>query len=180
MKIDLEKVLDTYKKTYKFCVKIASDAKLNDKDLVRLKSILTLKGMTKCSEPEKLPLTACVLEFKRLEGFVGNIFKIDMEFEYPITPIMLIDEVSTTMNLGRAFISVRTFNDPYEEFQMDYNNYSNEDYLSLLVNDEIMSDIDPNDYYGDEYNKELVKALQTPEAKKYQKGFVEVKTKDEK
>ena len=172
MAIDLKKILDTMKKTYSFKVKLA--AEVDDSTLKGVDTILKLKGMTKRTKPEALPLAAAPTDFARLKGFFGTIYKFDMEFEYPITPNQIVNELSTQLGLDRAFIIVRTAESPLEQADENYLEYKDEDYVPVLLNDENLDNINPDDYYGDKYNEELVKALQSKEAKKYQQGFTEV------
>jgi hypothetical protein len=172
MAVDLKKILDTMKKTYSFKVKLA--AEVDDSTLKGVDTILKLKGMTKRTKPEALPLAAAPTDFARLKGFFGTIYKFDMEFEYPITPNQIVNELSTQLGLDRAFIIVRTAESPLEQADENYLEYKDEDYVPVLLNDENLDNINPDDYYGDKYNEELVKALQSKEAKKYQQGFTEV------
>ena len=172
MAVDLKKILDTMKKTYCFKVKLA--AEVDNEALKGLDTILTLKGMTKRTKPEALPLAAAPTDFPRLKGFFGTIYKFDMEFEYPITPNQIVNEISTQLGLDRAFIIVRTAESPLEQADANYLAYKDEDYVPILLNDENLDNINPEDMYGDKYNEELVKALQSKEAKKYQQHFEEV------
>lgn len=172
MAIDLKKILDTMKRTYSFKVKLAAEVK--DEDLKGLDTILKLKGMTSRTKPEALPLAAAPTDFARLKGFFGTIYKFDMEFEYPITPNQIVNEISTQLGLDRAFIIVRTAESPLEQADDNYLKYKDEDYVPILLNDENLDNINPEDMYGDKYNEELVKALQSKEAQKYQQHFEEV------
>lgn len=175
MAIDLKKVLQTMKKTHHFVVRIAMEE--GDKpNFSKAESILKGKGMINHSQPQSLPIGSCPLEFKRLKDFVGLVYKMDMEFEYPITPSELTNEICSLLNIDRAFVVVRTSENPYEVMEDNYLEYKDDDYVPQLIND-IKTDINPNDYYGDEYNKEFVKAVTSKEAKKYQKGFKEVDKK---
>ena len=97
-----------------------------------------------------------------------------MEFEYPITPNQIINEISTQLGLDRAFIIVRTAESPLEQADDNYLEYKDEDYVPILLNDKNLDNINPEDYYGDKYNDALVKALQSKEAQKYQQHFEEV------
>lgn len=172
MAIDLKKILDTMKKTYSFKVKLAADVK--ELDFKNLDTILKLKGMTSRTNPEALPLASAPTDFARLKGFFGTIYKMDMEFEYPITENQIKNEICTLLNIDRAFVIVRTAESPLEKMDDDYLEYKDEDYVPILLNDENLDNINPEDYYGDKYNDALVKALQSKEAKKHQQGFTEV------
>ena len=175
MAMDLKSILETMKKTYSFRVKIAAD--ITDENLKNVDTILNVKGMTKRTKPEALPLASTPYDFPRLQGFFGTIYKFEMDFEYPITPSQIVNELSTQLGLDRAYIVVRNIDAPVEQYESTYLEYKDVDYISQLVQDEIDNKINPNDYYGDEYNKDLVKALQSKEAKKHQQGFTELDKK---
>lgn len=170
MTIELKQVLATMKKTYPFVIKIASNTPVTNEQFKGFDTIMGVKGMIKRSKPNALPLAAAPTDFIRLKGFYGTIYRMEIEFEYPITENQIKNELCTFLNLDRAFIIVRTANSPLEEIDDNYLDYKDEDYVPVLLNDK-HDDINPNDYYGDEYNKELVKKLQSAEAKKYQQHF---------
>lgn len=173
MAIDLKKILDNMKKTYSFKIKIACD-EIKDYDFKKFDTIMKLKGMTKRTNPQALPLASAPTDFPRLKGFFGTIYKMDADFEYPITENQIKNELCSLLNIDRAFVIVRTAESPLEEIDDNYLEYKDEDYIPVLLNDDNLDNINPNDYYGNEYNKELVKTLQSKEAKKHQQGFKEV------
>lgn len=173
MAIDLKKVLDNMKKTYSFVVKIACDD-IKEYDFKCFDTIMTVKGMTKRTNPQSLPLASLPTDFPRLKGFYGTIYKMNIDFEYPVTENQIKNELCSLLNIDRAFVIVRTAESPLEEIDNNYLEYNEDDYIPVLLNDENLDNIDVNDYTGDEYNKELVKTLQSKEAKKYQQGFEEV------
>ena len=197
MTIDLKNVLETMKKPYGFRVKLACDIRpdacckmsvLMDEKGTKLQQaqenfkkatdiILKAKGMTKCTQLKEMPLVSQPMDFRRLQGFIGKIYTCDMEFEYPITPSELTNELCTLLNMDRAFVVVRTLENPYVQIDDDYLEYSEKDYIPSLIDDTAEETINVDMICGDEYNKELVKALQSKEAKKYQGSFKEVDTK---
>lgn len=172
---DLKSVLETMKKTYSFVVKVAFD--IDDKKFKEVDTILKAKGMIKRTSPKALPLIAQPLDFPRLKDYFGQIYKFEMDFEYPITPNQITNELVNALCIDRAFIIVRTAESPLEQYEEDYLKYKDEDYAAELLKDKEEELINANDYYGDEYNEELVKTLQSKEAKKYQQGFTEVDKK---
>lgn len=174
MTIDLKQVLASMKKTYPFVIKIASNEPITNERFKAFDTIMSVKGMIKRSKPSALPLAAAPTDFIRLKGFYGTIYRMEIEFEYPITENQIKNELCNFLCLDRGFIIVRTANSPLEEIDDNYLEYKDEDYVPVLLNDKQSSEINPNDYYGDEYNKELVKALQSSEAQKYQQHFEEV------
>jgi len=181
MALELKDILQTMKKTYGFVVRIACEDDFNKTygDRINvLKTILTGKGMTKMSEAKALPLSAQPFVFQRLEGFIGKYYIINIEFEYPITPTELTSEFTTLLNLNRAYIVVRTAENPFNKYETDYLKYNEEDYIPQLVAEEMPHDIKEEDLVGDDYNEQLVKKLQSKEAKKYQHQWAEVDKKD--
>ena len=57
-----------------------------------------------------------------------------MEFEYPITPTELTNEICTLLNINRAFVIVRTAENPFNKIEEDYLDYNEEDYLPTISN----------------------------------------------
>jgi hypothetical protein len=129
------------------------------------------------SKPEALPLSAAPTDFARLKGFFGTIYKFNMDFEYPITPNQIVNEISTQLGLDRAYIIVRTAESPLEQYQNDYLKYKDDNGDSILMDDSDKSEVNVDDLYGDVYNEELVKMLQSKEAKQYQNDWKEVNSK---
>lgn len=181
MALELKDILQTMKKTYGFVAKIACEGDFNEKygeKLETLKTILTGKGMTKMSAPKALPLSAQPFVFQRLEGFIGKYYQFELEFEYPITPTELTSEFTTLLGINRAFVVVRTAENPFNKYESDYLKYNENDYIPQLVAEEMPHNIKEEELVGDTYNKELVKTLQSKEAKKYQHTWKEVDKKD--
>lgn len=173
--MDLKKVLETMKKTYSFVIKVAAEIKAEDfKDL---DVILRLKGMSKRTNPESLNLASLPIDFPRLQDYYGRIYKILMDFDYPITENQIKTEICNAFGLSRAYVIVRTAESPLEQYQNDYLDYKDENGESILMDETDDSEIDVDNLYGDIYNEELVKTLQSKEAKKYQKSFKEVDPK---
>ena len=83
MPVSLEKVLLNYKKKYSFDVKIAVDGDKPSFDV--LDKILEGRGMVKRSSEKRLPIGSIPLCFQNLNGFTGQIYQYNMEFEYPIS-----------------------------------------------------------------------------------------------
>jgi len=173
--MELKNVLASMKKTYSFIVKIASEVKAEDfKDI---DVILQLKGMSKRTNPESLNLASLPIDFPRLKDYYGRIYKMQIDFDYPITENQLKNEICNGLCLDRSFVIVRTAESPLEKQQEDYLKYKDDNGDSILMDEDDKADFDVNDLYGDIYNEELVKTLMSKEAKKYQQGFKEVDPK---
>lgn len=74
MAMDLKSILETMKKTYSFRVKIAAD--ITDENLKNVDTILNVKGMTKRTKPEALPLASTPYDFPRLQGFLEQFINL--------------------------------------------------------------------------------------------------------
>ena len=180
MTLQLKDILQTMKKTYSFVVKIACEKTFEEycePNMKRLDTILTGKGMTKRTAPKALPLAAQPLAFQRLQGFVGTYYQWEMEFDYPVTPTELTAEICSILGISKAFVVVRTAENPFNKIEEDYLKYDEKDYIPQLITDEMPGKINEEDLVGDEYNKQLVKKLQSKEAKQYQQEFKEVDKK---
>lgn len=179
MTLQLKDILQTAKKTYGFVVKIACEGKFEDygSKIDTLKTILTGKGMTKMSEARALPLAAQPLAFQRLQGFLGTYYQFELEFEYPITPTEITAEICSILRVGRAFVIVRTAENPFNKIEDDYLKYDEKDYIPQMITDEMPNGVVTKDLVGDERNEQLVKKLQSKEAKEQQASFEEVDTK---
>lgn len=176
MVVDLKSVLETMKKTHSFVVKIAYNGSTSDieKCFTNVDVILKVKGMISRSKVKALPLAALPIDFPRLKDYYSQIFKLEMDFEYPITPNQITNELVLGLGLDRSNIIVRNAESPLEQYEEDYLKYKDEDYAPELLNDNKDLKIEKENLYGDEYNKAMVKALQSSEAKKYQQGFSEL------
>lgn len=173
--MELKNVLASMKKTYSFIVKIAAEVKASDfKDI---DVILQVKGMSKRTNPESLNLASLPIDFPRLKDYYGRIYKMQIDFDYPITENQLKNEICNGLCLDRAFVIVRTAESPLEQYENDYLKYKDNNGESILMDEDDKAEFDVNDLYGDIYNEELVKTLMSKEAKKYQNEFKEVDPK---
>ena len=173
--MELKDILASVKKTYSFIVKIASEVK--PADFKDIDVILQVTGMSKRTNPESLNLASLPLDFPRLKDYYGRIYKMQIDFDYPITENQLRTEICNGLCLDRAFVLVRTAESPLEQQQENYLKYKDDNGDSILMDDSNKSEINVDDLYGDVYNEELVKLLQSKEAKKYQNEFKEVDPK---
>lgn len=174
--MELKNILASVKKTYSFVVKIAAEVK--PEDFKDIDVILQVKGMSKRTNPEALNLASLPIDFPRLKDYYGRIYKMQIDFDYPITENQLRTEICNGLCLDRAFVIVRNAESPLEKQQEDYLKFKDDNGDSLLMdNNEDKADFDINDLYGDIYNEKMVKMLQSKEAKKYQNEFKEVDPK---
>lgn len=155
MAIDLGKYILENNKPQKFIVKIAQNV---DKSLIDyMKKMLEYKGMSNMTNFKEMPFQPNPIDFPRLKDFIGTIYKAEMEFDYPMTENLLKSEISNMLDLGFAYINVRLEESPLEEYIEDYLTIEDEKYENDLL-DKKFGNVDVSQWYGDEYNEELVKA----------------------
>jgi len=161
MAIDLKKYICEVSKTQKFIVKLA--AKPEEDKFNYMKKMLGFKGMSSISELKQLPFNPAPTDFPRLKGFIGEIYELEMEFEYPMTETLLRNEISNYLELGFAYIIVRTAESPLEEYADDYLTIDDKNYEDdLLVKK--FGDVNISDWFGEEHNKNIHKAIEDSEA----------------
>ena len=180
MTLQLKDILQNTKRTHSFVVKIACEKNWEEccePNMKRLETILTGKGMINKSSPKALPLSAQPLAFQRLQGFCGTYYQFEMEFEYPITPTELTAEICSILGIGKAYIVVRTAENPFNKIEDDYLKYDEKKYIPQLISDEMPNNVKEEELVGDSYNEKLVKKLQSKEAKDQQSSFKEVDKK---
>lgn len=180
MALELKDILQTMKKTYGFRVNVAcvDDEVCDTEKMKALDIILKAKGMTTRSNPKALPLSAQPIIFKRLTDFLGTYYTFEMDFEYPLTPSELTNEICTLLNIDRAFVVVRSSDNPTVQEEDDYLEYDENDYIPQLITDEMPNNINREDMVGDEMVKQFTKKILSPEAKKYQGAWEEVDKKN--
>lgn len=153
--IDLKKYILETNNPQKFVVKIAQKV---DNDLIKyMEKMLKFKGMSNMTPFEEMPFQPNPIDFPRLKNFCEAIYKSEMEFDYPMTENLLRSEISNYLDLSFAYIIVRKENSPLEEYIDDYLTIEDENYQNDLL-EKKFGDITVSDWYGDDYNKELVKA----------------------
>lgn len=174
--MELKNVLASMKKTYSFVVKIAAEVK--PADFKDIDVILQVKGMSKRTNPESLNLASLPIDFPRLKDYYGRIYKMQIDFDYPITENQLRNEICNGLCLDRAYVIVRTAESPLEQYENDYLKYKDDNGDSILMDeDDSKPDFNVDELYGDVYNEELVKTLMSKEARKYQNDWKEVNPK---
>ena len=131
MAIDLKKYICEVSKKQKFIVKLAQKPEKEKFDY--MKKMLGFKGMTSMSDLKQLPFNPAPMDFPRLKDFLGDIYELEMEFEYPMTENLLRSEISNYLELGFAYIIVRYEESPLEEYAEDYLTIEDENYEDDLL-----------------------------------------------
>lgn len=173
--IDLKKYILETNKPQKFIVKIAQDV---DKKLINyMEKMLKFKGMSSMTPFKEMPFQPNPIDFPRLKNFCGAIYKSEMEFDYPMTENLLRNEISNYLNLSFSYIIVRREESPLEEYTEDYLTIEDKNYQNDLL-EKKFGDINPKDWYGEEYIEKLVKA-QEVNPSSVTKQYQEVKLDNE-
>ena len=175
MAIDLGKYILENNKPQKFIVKIAQNV---DKSLIEyMRKMLEYKGMTSMTPFKELPFQPNPIDFPRLKDFIGTVYESEMTFEYPMTESLLRSEVSNMLDIGFSYIVVRKEESPLEEYIEDYLTIEDEQYENDLL-DKKFGNVDITEWYGEEYNKELVKA-QSKHSSSVENQYEEIKLDNE-
>ena len=173
MAIKLEEYIQKTHKPQTFVVRIA--AKPEKENVEYLKKMLEFKGMSSMTQFKSLPFQPAPTEFPRLKDFLGEIYECEMTFDYPMTETLLRNEVSNYLNLGFAYIIIRTEESPLEEYLEDYLKIEDEKYEDDLLQQKF-GNVDISKYYGEEYNENLVKA-QEKDTSSVSNQYKEIKVK---
>jgi hypothetical protein len=174
MAINLEKYIQETHKPQTFVVKLA--AKPEKENIEYMKKMLEYKGMSKMTNFKQLPFQPTPRDFPRLKDFLGEIYQCEMTFDYPMTENLLRNEISNYLELGFAYIIVRTEESPLNELDEDYLAIEDEKYEGDLLEKKYGS-VDVSDWYGEEYNEELAKA-QDKHASSVKNQYEEVKVEN--
>ena len=175
MPVSLEKVLLNYKKKYSFDVKIAVDGDKPSFDV--LDKILEGRGMVKRSSEKRLPIGSIPLCFQNLNGFTGQIYQYNMEFEYPISCRDLADEIAHVLQLGISYVRVISKKDPFISSEDTYLKNSAEFDLATEIAELQMPSGITKDDVTQKYVDGMIKTLSSKEAKDAGMGVHEVDMK---
>jgi hypothetical protein len=106
------------KKIYEFKVGIAGELPENCAD--SMESCLQKFGLESMSSPKKTPIQERPLDFPQLQNCECHYY--DIAVQYPTTPQVMGEYLSSCCNIDPAYIIVRSKNAPQEEYQdKEYN-----------------------------------------------------------
>lgn len=143
-------------KTYEFRIKLAGE--LTDDHITKIESQFEKFGLESISKPKKTPIQENPMGFgPKVKNSEVHIF--DVELNYPTTPQVLTSMLEAICEFPESHIIVVNKNDPEEIAREVAKDTKEEEYKTALGNDYDQEKLDPT--YGDEYNKNFLKELET-------------------
>lgn len=155
------------KKDQTFIIKLAFDPE--KEDIIRLESALQKYDLVDMTKPEKTVFQANPLDFPNVD--YGEIYIFEATFGYPTTEKFLMEDVKHVFGVEYERICIRNKNEPlyqYEEaMKEEALKRKNDGYKPKLSTEDNYSDdvVQTEPSYGNEYNKEMIEALTSDDAK---------------
>ncbi len=155
MKSFVEYLIESIK-TYEFRIKIAGE--VTDEHMERIENHMEKFGLESISKPSRTPIQEQPSGFgESVKNTEVNI--IDVETNYPATPQTIGAMLKDICELPESHIVVVNRNDPEEVAREEADSTKEEEYKPLLANDYDKEKLDPT--YGDQYNANFLKELET-------------------
>ena len=143
-------------KTYEFRVKVAGE--ISDDHMERIENHMERFGLESISKPKRTPIQ------KQPAGFAAsvkdsavNVFEVVTN--YPATPQQVNALLQDILDLPESHVVTVNKNDPEEIAREVAADAKEQEYQPLLTSDYEDEKLDPT--YGDEYNANFLKELET-------------------
>ncbi len=140
--------------TYKFRIKLAN--MLDEETMDALESALDKYEVASVSKPKKTPIQEHPMDFQTLQNAEVDI--MDTELKYPVTAHQLYEYISQTIGVPASHLVVINSDHPEEIAREEA--IKEEEYKSVLETDYEDSN-NAKDSFGDEYNENMLKSLET-------------------
>lgn len=150
----LKSYLVESEQTYKFRIKMAE--KCSDETMNALESALEKYEVASISKPKKTPIQEHPMDFQTLQN--AEVFIMDTELKYPVTAHQLYEYISQTVGVPASHLVVINSDHPEEIAREEA--IKEEEYESVLETDYQDSN-NAKDSFGDEYNGNMLKSLET-------------------
>jgi len=140
--------------TYKFRIKLAN--MLDEETMDALESALDKYEVASVSKPKKTPIQEHPMDFQTLQN--AEVYIMDTELKYPVTAHQLYEYISQTIGVPASHLVVINSDHPEEIAREEA--IKEEEYKSVLETDYEDSN-NAKDSFGDEYNENMLKSLET-------------------
>jgi hypothetical protein len=140
--------------TYKFRIKLAN--MLDEETMDALESALDKYEVASVSKPKKTPIQEHPMDFQTLQN--AEVYIMDTELKYPVTAHQLYEYISQTIGVPASHLVVINSDHPEEIAREEA--IKDEEYESVLETDYEDSN-NAKDSFGDEYNENMLKSLET-------------------
>jgi len=142
--------------TYKFRIKMAELC--DDERMNALEAALEKYDMKSISKPKKTPIQEHPMDFQTLQN--AEVFIMDAELSYPVTAHQLYEYISQTVGVPASHLVIINSDHPEEIAREEAVKAEGEEYETLLDSDYKDAN-NAKDNFGDEYNENMLKSLET-------------------
>ena len=145
--------------TYKFRLKIAE--MLDDERMDALESALEKYEVASISKPKKTPIQELPMDFQTLNN--AEVFIMDAELKYPVTANSLYEYITQVVGVPASHLVVINSDHPEEIAREEAIKEQDAEYISKLDDPDYKDakDVKASDSFGDEYNGNMLKGLET-------------------
>ena len=145
--------------TYKFRLKIAE--MLDDERMDALESALEKYEVASISKPKKTPIQEHPMDFQTLNN--AEVFIMDAELKYPVTANSLYEYITQVVGVPASHLVVINSDHPEEIAREEAIKEQDAEYISKLEDPDYKDakDVKATDSFGDEYNGNMLKGLET-------------------
>lgn len=145
--------------TYKFRIKMAE--KGDDEIMDALESALEKYEVASISKPKKTPIQEHPMDFQTLNN--AEVFIMDAELKYPVTAHQLYEYITQTVGVPASHLVVINSDHPEEIAREEAIKEEGTEYSAKLDDSDYKDakDVKASDSFGDEYNGNMLKGLET-------------------
>ena len=123
-----------------------------------LESALEKYEVASISKPKKTPIQEHPMDFQTLNN--AEVFIMDAELKYPVTAHQLYEYISQTVGVPASHLVVINSDHPEEIAREEALKEEGDEYTAKLDTDYKDSN-NAKDNFGDEYNENMLKSLET-------------------
>ncbi len=145
--------------TYKFRIKMAE--KGDDEIMDALESALEKYEVSSISKPKKTPIQEHPMDFQTLNN--AEVFIMDAELKYPVTAHQLYTYISEVVGVPASHLVVINSDHPEEIAREEAIKEEGDEYSAKLDDPDYKDAkaVKASDSFGDEYNGNMLKGLET-------------------
>jgi hypothetical protein len=129
----------------------------DDERMNALEAALEKYDMKSISKPKKTPIQEHPMDFQTLQN--AEVFIMDTELSYPVTAHQLYEYISQTVGVPASHLVIINSDHPEEIAREEAAKAEGEEYETLLDSDYKDEKQDPT--FGDDYNENMLKSLET-------------------
>ena len=146
-------------RTYNFRIKIAN--MIEDEVMDKLETALEKYDMKSLSKPKKTPITEHPMDFQTLSN--AEVYIMDAELQYPVTANQLYEYISQVVGVPANQLVIINKDHPEEIAREEAIQEEGDAYVTKLDDADYKdaTDVKVDDQYGDKYNENMLKELET-------------------